>query len=48
MAIPLSGQVVAANTAVCNDPASLDEGTWLIRIIPTHLEEELSRLVPLK
>jgi CheY-like chemotaxis protein len=48
VAMPLSGQVVAVNNAVCEDPSSMEAASWLIRIIPSHLQEELSRLVLLK
>ena len=45
VAMPLSGQVVAVNKEMQNNPSLLDHSTWLIRIIPSHLEDELNRLV---
>jgi CheY-like chemotaxis protein/glycine cleavage system H lipoate-binding protein len=45
VAMPLSGQVVEINKAVQQEPSSYDADTWLIRIIPSHLDEELGRLV---
>ena len=47
VAMPLSGQVVAINEDILNNPSSLTAQSWLIRIIPSHLEEELGRLVVL-
>jgi CheY-like chemotaxis protein len=45
VAMPLSGQVVAINEDILNNPSLLTAESWLIRIIPSHLEEELGRLV---
>jgi CheY-like chemotaxis protein len=45
VAMPLSGQVVAINKDILDNPSSLTAESWLIRIIPSHLEEELGRLV---
>jgi CheY-like chemotaxis protein len=45
VAMPLSGQVSAVNRDVMADPSLLTTESWLIRIIPSHLEDELSRLV---
>jgi len=47
VAMPLSGQVVAINRDIVDNPSQLKPDSWLIRIIPSHLEEELSRLVVL-
>ncbi len=43
--MPLSGQVSAANKDVVDLPSRLTTETWIIRIIPSHLEDELNRLV---
>ncbi|MCP4677557.1 MAG: response regulator [Deltaproteobacteria bacterium] len=45
VAIPLSGQVVAINQDVLDDPSSLTADSWLVRIIPSHIDDELGRLV---
>jgi CheY-like chemotaxis protein len=45
VAMPLSGQVVAINKTILDNPALIDSESWLIRIIPSHLEDELGRLV---
>ncbi|MCP4197784.1 MAG: response regulator [Proteobacteria bacterium] len=45
VAMPLSGQVLSINQEVMENPAQIDDTQWLIRIIPSHLEEELKRLV---
>ena len=44
VAMPLSGQVLAINKDILVDPSRLNAGSWLIRIIPSHLEDELGRL----
>jgi glycine cleavage system H lipoate-binding protein len=43
--MPLSGQVSAVNKEIAADPSLLTTESWLIRIIPSHLEDELGRLV---
>jgi CheY-like chemotaxis protein/glycine cleavage system H lipoate-binding protein len=43
--MPLSGQVSATNRELVVAPSLLTTESWLIRIIPSHLEDELSRLV---
>ncbi|MCP4601940.1 MAG: response regulator [Proteobacteria bacterium] len=48
VAIPLSGQVVEINLSVLENPLLLEPDSWLVRIIPSHLNEELGRLVLLK
>jgi len=45
VAIPLSGQVVELNHSLLNNPHLIDSETWLVRIIPSHLDEELGRLI---
>jgi CheY-like chemotaxis protein len=45
VAMPLSGQVLSINQEVIDNPTQIDDSQWLIRIIPSHLEEELRRLV---
>ena len=44
VAMPLGGQVVAVNEDIRQDPSKLAAETCLIRIIPSHLDEELGRL----
>jgi len=43
--MPLSGQVIAINSAAAADPASIGPETWLAQIVPDHLESELSMLL---
>jgi CheY-like chemotaxis protein len=43
--MPLSGQVVAIKRDIVDKPSLLNAESWLIRIIPSHLEDELGRLV---
>ena len=46
---PLSGQVVEANSALTRrdrSKAEIAAHTWLVRIVPTDLEGELSNLTP--
>jgi CheY-like chemotaxis protein len=45
VAMPLSGQVLSINQEAMENPSQIDDTRWLIRIIPSHLEEELKRLV---
>ncbi len=45
VAMPLSGQVIAVNQGILENPSLLDPESWLIRILPSHLEDELGRLV---
>jgi CheY-like chemotaxis protein len=45
VAMPLSGQVIATNQDVLDNPLLLGSESWLIRIVPSHLEDELGRLV---
>ena len=47
VAMPLSGQVIAVNQGILDNPPALDAESWLIRIVPSHLEDELGRLVVL-
>lgn len=45
VAMPLSGQVIAINRDILDNPSLLNAEAWLIRIVPSHLEDELGRLV---
>ncbi len=45
VAMPLSGQVVEVNQQVLADPCLLESDAWLVRIIPSHIDDELGRLV---
>jgi CheY-like chemotaxis protein len=47
VAMPLSGQVVAINEDILENPSLLTAESWLIRVIPSHLEDELGRLAVL-
>jgi CheY-like chemotaxis protein/glycine cleavage system H lipoate-binding protein len=47
VAMPLSGQVTEINGEIVDDPSLLTTESWLIRIIPSHLEDELGRLMVL-
>jgi len=47
VAMPLSGQVITINRDILDNPSLLDAESWLIRIIPSHLDDELGRLVVL-
>ena len=42
--MPLSGQVVESNVQALAEPAAVEAGTWLVRILPTALEPELPLL----
>lgn len=42
--MPLSGQVVEGNPDAAAMPEAIDAATWIVRIIPTRLEEELKLL----
>jgi len=44
VAMPLSGQVVSVNREIIDQPTQLTARIWLFRVLPSHLEEELSRL----
>lgn len=44
VAMPLSGQVVALNREIVENPELLTSSVWLIRVLPSHLDPELSRL----
>jgi len=45
VAMPLSGQVVAVNEQAFHDATSLGPETWLLRVLPSALAEELPLLV---
>jgi DNA-binding response OmpR family regulator len=44
VAMPLSGQVVAINSAALAAPAQITAETWLVRILPSHLDAEIKNL----
>ncbi len=46
VAMPLSGRVVAVHDEAFDDLARVDEDTWLLRVLPSQLAEELPLLVP--
>lgn len=41
---PLGGRVLEANRAWKEDPAGATPGTWVLRVVPTDLENELEQL----
>lgn len=43
--MPLSGQVMATNSAAAADPDGLDSETWLIQVIPSHITAEMAYLM---
>lgn len=45
VAMPLSGQVIELGAALQQDPKQLTADTWLLRVLPSHLETELPYLV---
>ena len=42
--MPVSGRVVAVNEDVVGNPSSITADTWVVRIIPSHLEDEIEWL----
>ncbi len=42
--MPLSGQVVRLNYELIDAPSEIDQNSWLLRIIPSRLKEDLGRL----
>jgi DNA-binding response OmpR family regulator len=42
--MPLSGRVIQVNQEVVDDPASLDSSSWVVRVLPNDLHEELRSL----
>jgi DNA-binding response OmpR family regulator len=42
--MPLSGQVIEVNGDLIASPGDLDDGTWVVRILPSNLDEELPLL----
>ncbi len=44
--MPLSGRIVELNADAARDPEGIDADTWLVRILPDRLQQELSVLVP--
>ncbi len=45
IAMPLSGQVMEVNKIALADPAQLKADAWLIRVLPSQLDDELSLLL---
>lgn len=43
--MPLSGRVIALNKSAAEEPEDVDAETWLVRILPDRLQQELSVLV---
>lgn len=48
VAMPLSGRVVDVNHAAFDDLATVTADTWLLRVLPSQLAEELPLLIPRK
>ena len=46
VAMPLSGQVVAVNESAFDDLAAIAADTWLLRVLPSQLADELPLLIP--
>jgi CheY-like chemotaxis protein/glycine cleavage system H lipoate-binding protein len=44
IAMPLSGQILEVNRNALSDPAKLKANEWLIRVLPSQLDHELSLL----
>ncbi|MBW1712239.1 MAG: response regulator [Deltaproteobacteria bacterium] len=42
--MPLGGRVVSINDSVLNRPGSLEAGTWVLKILPARLSDELASL----
>ncbi len=42
--MPLSGQVVALNHEIVKAPIKINQNSWILRIKPSRLEEDLARL----
>ncbi len=42
--MPLSGQVVETHSQLVEEPNSIDEESWIVRIIPTNLDNEVGLL----
>ncbi len=45
VAMPLTGEVVQVNQEALADPSGIGPKTWLVRLVPNQLEEELGNLV---
>jgi CheY-like chemotaxis protein len=43
--VPLSGQVLEVNQAALDDPSTIEADTWLVRVRPARLENELPLLL---
>lgn len=48
VAMPLSGRVVAVNDDAFQDLGAVRSDTWLLRVLPSQLAEELPLLIPRK
>jgi len=46
VAMPLSGQVVAVNESAFEDLSTITTDTWLLRVLPSQLADELPLLIP--
>ncbi len=46
VAMPLSGQVIDVNEAAFDDLTEITSDTWLLRVLPSQLTDELPLLVP--
>lgn len=44
--MPLSGRVIQINGPVMGNPKTLDSSAWVLRIVPSQLEEEIKSLTP--
>jgi glycine cleavage system H lipoate-binding protein len=43
-AMPLSGQVVGVNDEALRAPGAITAETWLVRLLPSHLDDEINNL----
>ena len=44
VAMPLSGQVAAVNSEALANPGEVTADTWLLRVLPSHLDDEVGNL----
>lgn len=45
VAMPVSGQVMAVNPEVVADPGAIRTDTWMMKVLPTHLDSEIRSLM---
>lgn len=45
VAMPVSGQVMAVNPEVMADPGAIRTDTWMMKVLPTHLDSEIRSLM---